>query len=140
MAHQVFRRPWLAIREAGSDERALVASGSRASDSRAISEQDVHDILLHAGGCGRRTRGDKAECSPSTTVDLGLRIDLDASLHKDAVQHTEAYVTMGKAPHRKYYIPQTWEANLRRLRRTDPDLFEYLDWRPVLFGFVTPQA
>ena len=53
------------------------------------------------------------------------RVHLDAAA-AGAVQHAEAYVKAGAAPHRKYYIPQTWEANLRRLRKTDPDLFEYL--------------
>ena len=43
-----------------------------------------------------------------------------------AVEHTDKYVTAGAKPYRRYYIPQTWDANLRRIRRTDPDLFEYL--------------
>ena len=55
-----------------------------------------------------------------------------AHVHLDVVaaggvEHAEAYITAGVAPHKKFYIPQTWQANLRRLRRTDPDLFETLD-------------
>jgi hypothetical protein len=38
-----------------------------------------------------------------------------------------AYSERSKGPHYKYFIPQTWEANLRRLRKTDPELFLYLD-------------
>ena len=30
----------------------------------------------------------------------------------------------GKAMYRKHYLQQMWDANYRRLRRTDPDLFE----------------
>lgn len=29
-----------------------------------------------------------------------------------------------KAQYNQYFLPQMWEANLRRLRTTDPDLFE----------------
>lgn len=32
----------------------------------------------------------------------------------------------GKAMYRKHFLGQMWRANLRRLRRSDPDLFEYL--------------
>lgn len=32
-----------------------------------------------------------------------------------------------KAEYIKYYLPNMWEANLRRLRKTDPELFDYLD-------------
>lgn len=32
-------------------------------------------------------------------------------------------VVGGKAMYRKYYLQQMWEANYRRLRRSDPDLF-----------------
>jgi L-fuculose-phosphate aldolase len=33
----------------------------------------------------------------------------------------------GKAMYRKYFLQQMWQANYRRLRRSDPDLFETLD-------------
>ena len=29
----------------------------------------------------------------------------------------------GKAMYRKHFLPQMWDANLERLRRSDPDLF-----------------
>ena len=38
----------------------------------------------------------------------------------------EAEVLGGKAMYRKHYLPQMWRANLARLRRSDPDLFESL--------------
>jgi len=38
----------------------------------------------------------------------------------------EAEVLGGKAMYRKHYLPQMWRANLARLRRSDPDLFEAL--------------
>jgi ribulose-5-phosphate 4-epimerase/fuculose-1-phosphate aldolase len=30
----------------------------------------------------------------------------------------------GKAMYRKHFLPQMWDANLARLRRSDPDLFD----------------
>ncbi len=33
----------------------------------------------------------------------------------------------GRDAYHKYFLPNMWEANLRRLRRSDPDLFEYLE-------------
>lgn len=38
----------------------------------------------------------------------------------------EAEVVGGKAMYRKHYLPNMWAANLERLRRSDPDLFEHL--------------
>jgi L-fuculose-phosphate aldolase len=35
----------------------------------------------------------------------------------------EAEVVAGKAMYRKHYLPQMWDANLARLRTSDPDLF-----------------
>lgn len=39
----------------------------------------------------------------------------------------EAEVLGGKGMYRTHYLPQVWRANLERIRRTDPDLFERLD-------------
>ena len=33
----------------------------------------------------------------------------------------------GREAYHKYFLPQMWDANLRRLRRSDPDLFEWLE-------------
>jgi ribulose-5-phosphate 4-epimerase/fuculose-1-phosphate aldolase len=38
----------------------------------------------------------------------------------------EAEVLGGKAMYRKHFLPTMWEANLARLRRSDPDLFDAL--------------
>jgi L-fuculose-phosphate aldolase len=35
----------------------------------------------------------------------------------------EAEVIRGKAAYQKYFLPNMWDANFRRLRRSDPDLF-----------------
>ena len=35
----------------------------------------------------------------------------------------EAEVRNGRAAYQKYFLPNMWEANLERLRRSDPDLF-----------------
>jgi L-fuculose-phosphate aldolase len=36
-------------------------------------------------------------------------------------------VIAGKEMYQKYFLPNMWEANFERLRRSDPDLFEWLD-------------
>lgn len=36
-------------------------------------------------------------------------------------------VVRGKGRYRELFLPNMWEANFRRLRRSDPDLFEHLD-------------
>ena len=36
-------------------------------------------------------------------------------------------VVGGKAMYRKHFLPQMWDANVRRLRRSDPDLFDWLE-------------
>ena len=38
----------------------------------------------------------------------------------------EAEAARAKKAYHKYFIPMMWEANYRRLRRTDADLFETL--------------
>jgi L-fuculose-phosphate aldolase len=58
-----------------------------------------------------------------------------AMLEKAARYHIEAEaiggteipepeVRRGREAYHKYFLPNMWEANLRRLRRSDPDLFE----------------
>jgi L-fuculose-phosphate aldolase len=42
----------------------------------------------------------------------------------------EAEVLRGRETYRRHFLPQMWAANLRRLRRSDPDLFELLDETP----------
>ncbi|MDZ7791709.1 MAG: hypothetical protein U5L08_14675 [Xanthomonadales bacterium] len=36
----------------------------------------------------------------------------------------EAEVRRVKAQYHRHFLPQMWTANVRRLRRSDPDLFE----------------
>ena len=39
----------------------------------------------------------------------------------------EVETRRGRDAYHKYFLPNMWEANVRRLRRSDPDLFEWLD-------------
>jgi L-fuculose-phosphate aldolase len=39
----------------------------------------------------------------------------------------EAEVIAGRAAYQKYFLANMWEANLERLRRSDPDLFDGID-------------
>jgi L-fuculose-phosphate aldolase len=57
------------------------------------------------------------------TLEKACRIQIES----EAIGGTpiiEAEVLSGKAMYRKHYLPQMWSANLERLRRSDPDLFE----------------
>src|SRR5690606_7501290 len=50
-------------------------------------------------------------------------------LAAEAIGGTEvppAEAARGKMRYRQLLLPQMWEANFRRLRRSDPDLFEHL--------------
>jgi len=38
----------------------------------------------------------------------------------------EAEVVAGRAMYQKHFLPNMWDANFERLRRSDPDLFEWL--------------
>ncbi len=44
--------------------------------------------------------------------------------HRRAREFPEVEVRRGRDAYHKYFLPNMWEANLRRLRRSDPDLFE----------------
>lgn len=39
----------------------------------------------------------------------------------------DAESARGRAAYHKYFLPQMWEANVRRLERSDPDLWAWLD-------------
>jgi L-fuculose-phosphate aldolase len=39
----------------------------------------------------------------------------------------EAEVRRGREAYHKYFLPNMWEANLRRLRRSDADLFDCVE-------------
>ncbi|MEQ8841654.1 MAG: class II aldolase/adducin family protein [Acidimicrobiales bacterium] len=41
----------------------------------------------------------------------------------------EAEVVAGKEMYRRHFLPQMWAANMERIRRSDPDLFDWLDDR-----------
>lgn len=50
-------------------------------------------------------------------------------LAAEAIGGTEfplAEVERGRMRYRQFFLPQMWEANFRRLRRSDPDLFEHV--------------
>ena len=82
-AREVFRRLWLAICQAGANQRLLVAAGSRTIHACAVFEQHVDHLPLHAGNGGRSTRGDEAESRTSTSVDVRFAVDVGARREQD---------------------------------------------------------
>lgn len=72
-----------------------------------------------------------AETLEKATV-LALVLEQAARYHIEAeafggTEFPVAEVVRGKEKYLQYYVPQMWDANYRRLRRSDPDLFEYVD-------------
>jgi L-fuculose-phosphate aldolase len=59
-------------------------------------------------------------------VEQGARLHL-ACVAAGGTQIAEAEVVSGKAAYQKHFLPNMWEANVARLRRTDPDLFDGID-------------
>jgi len=63
---------------------------------------------------------------------MAVMLEKCAQYHIEAeaiggTEFPEAEIVRGKAAYLRYFIPNMWEANVRRLRRSDPDLFEFLD-------------
>jgi L-fuculose-phosphate aldolase len=61
-----------------------------------------------------------------------LVLEQAARYHIEAIaiggtEFPEAEVRRGREAYHKYFLPNMWEANLRRLRRSDPDLFDCLE-------------
>jgi len=59
-------------------------------------------------------------------LERAARLDIEAN----AIGGTElplACVVQAKEAYRSIFVPNTWDANLRRLRRSDPELFDQLD-------------
>jgi L-fuculose-phosphate aldolase len=63
---------------------------------------------------------------------LAMMTEKCAQYHADAValgglEAPVEEVVRAKGAYHQYFLPQMWEANYRRLRKSDPDLFAYLD-------------
>ena len=72
------------------------------------------------------------DCMGGLAVNLGadtIRLPFrpGRTWHLDGVEIPLAEVVRGRAAYHKHFLPNMWEANLRRLRSSDPDLFEFLD-------------
>jgi len=61
-----------------------------------------------------------------------LMLEYAARCHVEArmiggVEYPESAVLRSRTNYRKYFLPEMWDANLRRLEKSDPDLWEWLD-------------
>lgn len=68
--------------------------------------------------------------SIATATVLALMLERAARYHIDAEaiggqEIPEAEVRRGKASYHRYFVPEMWAANLRRLRRSDPEIFQF---------------
>lgn len=72
-----------------------------------------------------------SESLERATIEAAM-LEKAARYHLDCVaaggsEFPEAEVLRGRRSYEKYFLPMMWEANMRRLRRSDPDLFEGVD-------------
>jgi len=63
-----------------------------------------------------------------------MMLEVAARYHLEAeaiggTEFPEAEVVRGRGAYHRHFLPNMWEANLRRLRRSDPDLFAGADGR-----------
>jgi L-fuculose-phosphate aldolase len=61
-----------------------------------------------------------------------LSLEVAAQYHLEAeriggTEFPDVEAKRGHGKYHKYFLPQMWDANLRRLQRSDPDLWAYLD-------------
>ena len=61
-----------------------------------------------------------------------MQLEVAARYHIEAEQiggseFPELEAKRGRTSYHKYFLPQMWDANLRRLRKSDPDLFEWME-------------
>ena len=59
-------------------------------------------------------------------------LEVAAQYHIEAerlggTEFPEAEVRRGREKYHKHFLPQMWDANFRRLQRSDPDLWAWLD-------------
>jgi L-fuculose-phosphate aldolase len=67
----------------------------------------------------------------NTTI-RAMSLETAARYHFEArlfggTEMAEPQAVRSRVSYYKYYLPQMWAANLRRLRKSDPELFEFLD-------------
>jgi L-fuculose-phosphate aldolase len=86
---------------------------------------DKHVILMKNHGAIIASDSLENATIEAVTLEASARYHLEC----EAIGGTEileAEVRGGKAMYRKHFLPHMWEANLERLERSDPDLFDYL--------------
>ena len=78
-----------------------------------------HGLVVAAGSL-------EAATVLACVVEEQARLHLEASA-RGGVEMPPEHIRSTFKAHDRTYVQHTWAANVRRLRRTDPDLFEHLD-------------
>jgi L-fuculose-phosphate aldolase len=109
------------------DDQALCADdGTRpAVETARLVEalgQDKHVIIIKNHGAIVAGSSIGEATVKALTLERCARYHLEAEA-AGGTEFPELYVTQGKPKYHQYYVPQMWEANMRRLRKSDPDLF-----------------
>ena len=89
-------------------------------------------IKAYVNAClhrGRALKDYDGRCSEFRCSFHGFTWRLDGSLRYTPApsEFPEVEARRARGQYHKYFLPQMWEANFRRLRKTDPDLFEFVD-------------
>ncbi len=86
---------------------------------------DKHVVLMKNHGAIVAADSVENAVIEAITLEAAARYHLEC-VAAGGSEILEAEVRGGKAMYRRHYLPQMWRANLARLRRSDPDLFEDL--------------
>jgi L-fuculose-phosphate aldolase len=84
---------------------------------------DKHVVLMKNHGAIVVSDSVENAVIEAVTLEAAARYHLEC-VAAGGTEILDAEVRGGKAMYRRHYLPQMWRANLARLRRSDPDLFE----------------
>jgi ribulose-5-phosphate 4-epimerase/fuculose-1-phosphate aldolase len=85
--------------------------------------EDKHVVLMKNHGAIVVADSVEHAVIEALTLEKAARFHLEC-VAAGGTEILEAEVLGGKAMYRRHYLPQMWRANLARLRRSDPDLFD----------------
>lgn len=84
---------------------------------------DKRVILMKNHGCIIASQSIEQATIEALTLEQAARYDIECRA-AGGTEIPEVEVLRGRGQYHKYYVPQMWLANMRRLRKSDPELFE----------------
>jgi L-fuculose-phosphate aldolase len=108
-----------------NDQAVHIDDGTRPSaegDAIVAALSDRHVLLMKNHGAIVVSDSLENATVEAVTLELAARYEFECRA-VGGTELPEAEILASKPSYDKYYRPMMWEANLRRLRRSDPDLF-----------------